>query len=255
MSSTIWTPAALSSELSPYAGRCWRVVEAQHRVSTLKLADTLQEQSALEDLIDQTKPVIPVDCHHLDYLLATPFRYRAASSRGSRFRRPGRTLGVYYAAERPHTAVAEMAFHRLLFFAESPDTPWPNDAAGYTAFAAVIATDKGLDLTKVPLAEDRAMWVNPTDYQFCHDLADQARAAGADLVRYESARYPAAAANVAILRCAAFAQPRPLERQTWRIRLSPTGVQAICEFPHIGIEFGRQTFATDPRIATLRWQR
>ena len=75
MSSPIWTPAALSSELSRYAGRCWRLIEAQHRVSTLKLVDTLEEQSTLEDLIEQTKPAIPVDCRHLDYLLATPFRY------------------------------------------------------------------------------------------------------------------------------------------------------------------------------------
>ena len=37
---------------------------------------------------------------------------------GSRFRRAGRTAGVFYAAESPETAVAEMAFYRLLFFAE-----------------------------------------------------------------------------------------------------------------------------------------
>jgi hypothetical protein len=31
---------------------------------------------------------------------------------------------------------AEMTFHRLLFFAESPGTPWPADPAARTAFAA-----------------------------------------------------------------------------------------------------------------------
>ncbi len=119
MSSPIWTPAALSSELGKYEGRCWRIVVAQHQVSTLKLVDSLAEQTILEDLIEATKPVTPADCRHLDYLLATPFPAMVRNIEpGSRFRRAGRTPGVYYAAEKEETAVAEMAFYRLLFFAE-----------------------------------------------------------------------------------------------------------------------------------------
>ena len=41
MSLPIWTPAALRSEAAARAGRGWRLVEAQHRVSTMKLVDTL----------------------------------------------------------------------------------------------------------------------------------------------------------------------------------------------------------------------
>ncbi len=55
--------------------------------------------------------------------------------------------------------------------------------------------------------------------------------------------------------CRAFAQPRPVERQTWRIRLSPSGVQAICEFPEIRIGFDRAAFAEDPRIGAFNWGR
>ena len=51
MSSPTWTPGGLSSELHPYAGACWRIVEAQHRYSTLKLTDSLAEQALLEDLM------------------------------------------------------------------------------------------------------------------------------------------------------------------------------------------------------------
>ena len=75
------------------AGVCWRAVEAQHRVSTMKLVDTLAEQSALESLIDATKPPVPPDCRHLHYLLATPFRYGAPYPTGSRFRRAGADAG------------------------------------------------------------------------------------------------------------------------------------------------------------------
>ena len=255
MSSPIWTPAALSSELRPLRGKCWRLVEAQHRVSTLKLADTLDEQALLEDMIERTKPAVPPECRHLDYLLASPFRYDAAYPKGSRFRRAGRTPGVYYAAEKPATAVAEMAFYRLLFFAESPQTPWPGDAAEYTAFAAAFATTQALDLTAPPLLADRAAWTDPLRYEPCQELADRAREAAAAVIRYESVRDPLAGANLAILDCAAFAKPRPVERQTWRMRLGASGVQAICEFPRGAIEFTRESFGKDPRIAALTWER
>ncbi|MGD0640375.1 MAG: RES family NAD+ phosphorylase [Roseiarcus sp.] len=255
MSSPIWTPAALSSELTDYQGRCWRLVEAQHQISTLKLVDALDEQSLLEEMIERSKPAIPSECRHLNYLLATPFRYGAAYPKGSRFRRAGRTLGVFYAAERPTTAVAEMAFHRLLFFAESPLTPWPSDAGEYTAFAAAVAARSRLDLTMPPLDADRTAWVDPIRYEPCQDLADAARAASAAVIRYESVRDPFAGANVAVLHCAAFAEPQPLERQTWRMRLGPTGVQALCEFPLARLEFDRKAFAADPRIAEFDWRR
>lgn len=255
MSLPIWTPGALLSEFRRFVGHCWRLVEAQHRVSTLKLTDTLSEQVLLEDLIEETKPTIPPECRHLDFLLATPFRYGADYPNGSRFRRAGRTLGVYYAAETATAAVAEMAFYRLLFFAESPATPWPNDAAEYTAFSAEVATERLLDLTHEPFSADETIWTNLTNYEACQDFADAARAADADVIRYRSVRDPAQVCNLAILVCRAFARPTPVERQTWRIRLSAFGVQALCEFPRQAVEFPPDAFVADPRIAALNWER
>jgi hypothetical protein len=255
MSSPIWTPVALSSELRSYSGRCWRLVEAQHRVSTLKLVDTLAEQDELENLIEATKPPIPPECRHLDYLLATPFRYEPPYPHGSRFRRAGRTPGVYYAAEAAETAVAELAFYRFLFFAESPATPWPDDAAEYTAFAAEVASERCLDLTIPPLSRYRTRWVHPTDYEPCQDLADAARNADAQIIRYESVRDPHFGANLAILTCAGFVESGPVERRTWRMRLGPTGVQALCEFPAERLEFTWEAFAGDPRVAALARER
>ena len=118
MSSNTSTPAALSSDAHSLAGTCWRLVEAQHHVSTLKLVDSVDEQELLEDLIEATKPPVPPECRDLHYLLSTPFRYGTVYPTGSRFRRAGLTEGVFYASEKPETAVAEMAFYRLLFFAE-----------------------------------------------------------------------------------------------------------------------------------------
>lgn len=255
MSSRIWTAAALSSEAVRLERKVWRLVEAQHRVSTLKLVDTLEEQAILEDLIEETKPAIPVECRHLDYLLATPFRYGAVYPHGSRFRRAGRTSGVFYASEEVATAVAEMAFWRLLFFADSPDTPWPGDAAEYTAFSAAIRTDRAIDLTRTPLSADAIRWTAFSDYESCQAIAETAREAGLHAIRYQSVRDPAKRANVAMLSCHAFARPKPVDRQTWRIRLSSSGVQALCEFPDQRVGFGRQELSGDPRIAGLVWDR
>src|SRR5579863_265678 len=175
MSSPIWTPAALSSERRRRESDCWRLVEAQHRVSTLKLTDTLAEQALLEDLLEETKPRLPPEAQGLHYLMAAPFRYGAPYPIGSRFRRAGKTLGVFYGAERPQTAAAEIAFHRLLFYAESPGTPWPANAAEYTAFNAPVRTSAALDLTLPPLDRDQALWTDLRNYEPCQALAEAAR--------------------------------------------------------------------------------
>lgn len=250
-----WTPDALSREARPLKGECWRLVEAQHQVSTLKLVDTLAEQALLEDLLEETKPSVPPECSGLHYLLATPFRYGAPYPKGSRFRRAGYTAGVFYAAEHVETAVAELAFHRLLFFAESPVTPWPENAGEFTAFSVAFATVRALDLMQPPLSADRAAWIDPVDYGPCQTLADNAQAAGIELIRTESVRDPQAQASIALLTCLAFAAAEPLSARTWRLRFTATGVQALSAFPESRLEFPPSAFAADPRIAAMAWRR
>ena len=255
MSSTTWTPDALSSSALSLKGDCWRFVEAQHRVSTLKLVDDLAEQALLEELVETAKPPVPEDCRHLHYLLATPFRYGAPYPSGSRFRRAGLTDGVYYASERIETAAAELAFQRLLFFAESPDTPWPANPGEYTAFAAGYAAAQALDLTRPPLDRDAAQWCRFSDYEACQSLAEMARAADIDALRYTSVRDPGRGANLALMTCRAFTDTVPKEPQTWRIYLRASGIQALCDFPRQALAFDREAFAPDPRIAAMVWER
>lgn len=231
------------------------MVEAQHRVSTMKLVDTVAEQEALESQIESTKPPVPPECRGLDYLLSTPFRYGTVYPRGSRFRRTGMTDGVFYASETPQTAVAETAFWRLLFYAESPATPWPVNPAEYTAFSVQYNADKSIDLTKGRYVVDKERWMHLTNYNACQALADIARAAQIEIIRYASVRDPENRMNLAILTCLAFAKPKPIDRQTWHMRLSTAGVQAICEAPKMGLTFDPETFAADPRISKLRWVR
>jgi hypothetical protein len=254
MPSPTWTPAALSSERRRLFGSCWRAVEAQHRVSTMKVVDSLAEQSLLETLLERTKPAVPVECRHLHYLLATPFRYGAPYPTGSRFRRAGLTPGVLYGSTTAGAAVTEMAFHRLLFYADAPALPFPANAGEFTVFSARFRTSAGLDLTASPFDADVARWTDLTDYAACQDLADRAREASVEVLRYRSARDPRGI-NLAILTCRAFASREPVERQTWRLHLGSGGVRAVCDFPEDRREFDRAAFAADPRIAGLRWER
>jgi hypothetical protein len=165
----------------------------------------------------------------------------------------GLTPGVFYASLQTTTAVAEMAFWRLLFYAESPETPWPANPGEYTAFSVRFSSAKGLDLTRPPLDRETRKWIDPTDYSHCQAFADAARGAGAIAIRYQSARAPGL--NVALLACAAFASREPLARQVWRLHIGAMGARAICNFPEQRLAFDRTAFARDPRIATLAWDR
>ena len=189
----------------------------------------------------------------LDDRLSTPFRYRPYPN-GSRFRRAGLTPGVYYAAEEQRTAAAETAFHQLLFFANSPDTPWPANPLTCTAFSVEVLSHRSLDLTKPPLDADERVWRHPVKYDACQELADAARETDAEILRYASARDPRGVC-VAVLTCAAFAALAPQDFESWRIGVSRSGAFALREVPVARIEFDRNAFADDPRIVAMRWDR
>ena len=74
MSSNIWTQCAGGSKVARLRLSPWRVVEAQHQVSTRKLVDSIDEQAILEQLIETSKPV-DATAGRRHVLLATPFRY------------------------------------------------------------------------------------------------------------------------------------------------------------------------------------
>ena len=226
----------------------WRLVEAQHVVSTLKLVETLAEQALLEELLEKNKPAIPADCRHLDYLLSAPFRY-TPYPKGSRFRRTGLTRGIFYGSVEVTTAVAEMAFYRLLFHAESPATPFPANPAEMTGFSASISARRLTDLTRPPFDADEKKWTHASDYEACQALADTVRAKGSDAIRYHSVRDPSRGDNIAVLDCTAFAQAKIGKRETWRMAVSQSGVIALREFPRKSMEFPIKVFAADSRLS------
>lgn len=236
----MWTPSALASEFRDYRGRVWRVVEAQHRISTNRLADSLEAQALLEQLAEEVKPLVPTAARHLHFLLSSPFRYGHRSS--SRFRAAHERPGIFAASEQESTAIAETAYWRLAFLSRSPGLAAPRTTTEHSAFTAELSVDRALDLTADPFVADKGHWTSD-DYKVCQQLASAARTASCQAIRYQSARDPDARANVALLDPAGFASAQPRLERTWHLRIEGRTVIALAAFPsHLQLRFSSAQF-------------
>lgn len=212
MSFNTWMPAALASEAQPWAGSVWRIVEAQHTASTMKVVDTNDEQNLLEFLLEGSKPAQPGATQGLDYLLATPFRYNPLRG-GSRFRAVT-DPGVFYGAESVRTASAELGYWRWRFLKDAVGLDKLQPVA-HTAFSADIKTQV-IDVRLPPFSAQAAAWSHPTDYSATQALAQVARTAGVGGIHYTSVRDPQPAWCLALLTPKGFAKPKPNPlMQTW----------------------------------------
>lgn len=221
MSSTTWTPLAVSSESRPWRSVAWRMVESQHIAATMKLVDTRDEQDLLESLLESSKPRLGGGLAGLHYLLATPFRYSPLRS-GSRFR--GVTdPGVFYGAESIRTAGAELGYWRWRFLQDAPDLE-RLDPVAHSAFSVAMDT-RAVDLRLPPFDADRPVWRHRTDYAPTQSFARTAREAGIGGIVYQSVRDPEPAWCVALLSPAGFAQSVPRTgMQTWYLAVSRRAV-------------------------------
>jgi hypothetical protein len=218
----------------PSSGKPWRVVEAQHRVPTMRLVDTLDEQRVLEDLLEASKPPVPEDAQRLHYLLSTLFRYAAPPPAGSRFRGIG-DPGVWYGADVVETALAEVAYWRLRFLVDSPATP-DLLPVPHTAFRASIG-GSAIALMQPPFLRQRRQWEDPASYVATQALARVAREAGVALIRYRSVRDPEHRVAVAVMTPKGFRARDPLEQRTWLIKVARTHVLAESDLGRQRLEF------------------
>jgi hypothetical protein len=178
--------------------------------------DSLAEQELLERLLDATKPPVPEgrEFRGLDFLLFTPFRYPPLR-RGSRFG-TRQERGIWYGSEGLRTALAEVAYYRLVFFEGTEADLLPSTTA-LSAFQARVRTGAGVDLTAPPFDAHRARISSPSRYRDSQRLGAEMRAGGVEAFRYRSARDPRGGVNVGLFTPAAFAAPRPRRAsETWR---------------------------------------
>lgn len=187
MSVNTWTPTALASEAKPWQGTGWRAVEAQNQVATMGLVHgDVKRQGILEDILEESKPSQPPGTQGLHWLLFTPFRYHPLPD-GSRFRRR-QDPGVFYGSVDRETACAECGYWRLRFWMDSEFLQEKTQSVQITLFEFSAATQSSIDLTVDPFVADAARWTSPDDYAATQVLADVAREAGVEVIRYESVR-------------------------------------------------------------------
>lgn len=217
------------SDLKSYAACLWRLVEAQHRISTNRLAANADDQALLEQLVEEVKPALPPAARDLHYLLATPFRYGHAKQ--SRFRKATERPGIFYASENIRTAVAEIAYWRLHFFSRSPGFTPPTSVVEHSAFSIAVKANRVIDLMAAPFAEHADVWTDPVDYTACQAFAAHARTIDAQAIRYGSARDPDGGANIALFDPSVFAATAPNIGQTWHFRFERGRLTAFAALP------------------------
>lgn len=214
-----WKPAWFDDGVRSRGAALWRGVEAQHVVATMRLADGLEEQRVLEELLETSKPPLPAEARGRHYLIFTPFRYRSPVP--SRFRRAA-DPGVWYGAEEVRTACAEVAYWKWRFLMDSDALAGEALHTEHTFFRARVRGGCA-DLTAAPWKAAARFWGHATDYSACQDLADEARRRGLAWLRYASERVTGGMCG-AVLRADALTLAEPPGQQTWASKTTRAGV-------------------------------
>lgn len=255
MSSSIWTQCAEGSKAT--RGRApfrslhlspWRVVEAQHQVSTRKLVDSLEEQALLEQLIDTAKPPNRAGAR-LHVLLSTPFRYPPLAH-GSRFG-TRQQPGIWYGAEGQRALFAEMAYYRFVFM-DGSSAEFGALTTWHTAFNVRLRTSRGIDLTRAPFDAHRPAIANPADYAESQALGSAMRADGVEVFRYPSARDARGGVNVGVFTPSVFGSARPRNLETWHCTATRERIEIVRRdfLDTLAFTFPRTDFLVDGKLPT-----
>ncbi len=231
----VWELCEGRQYIKPLSVEPWRVVEAQHILSSRDLVDSREEHDLLEELLEQSKPAIEKE---KNYLIFTPFRYPPLKY-GSRF---GRTFepSLWYGSIELETAFTEVAYYRLKFL---------NDTQGdlgyleisMTAFTAFLTTQKGLDLTETPFNQYVEQISDKNDYAYSQRLGSSMRQEQVEAFIYPSARTASKAKNIAAYIPAVFKMKKNQyvnNQQTWICLAS----KQVIEFTRMGI-LGKERFS------------
>lgn len=214
-----WKPAWFTAGVRTKTANLWRGVEAQHVVSTMRLADNAAEQRVLEELLDASKPPVPPAAAGGHYLIFTPFRYRAPVA--TRFRQPHHP-GIWYGAEELETACGELAYWKWRFLMDSDALRGSALHTEHTFFQARVR-GRCADLTAAPWKAATGAWTHPTDYAQCQAFGAEARQHEVAWIRYRAVRV-ADGICAAVLSPASLSLKEPFEQQTWACKATSAGV-------------------------------
>lgn len=197
MEKSDWSEIVSQATKAPLSGALWRVVESQIDIATNDLVDTLEEQAALEIMLEDSKPPVPEVASDIDYLLATPFRYPPLNW-GSRFGSKNEA-SLYYGSQEYATAFAELAYYRFVF-RSAMDTEFPNPriSTNHTLFSANYEFLPGIDLTVAPFRNYSSLLADKSNYSASQSLGQVLRSENIQGFYFLSARCPDKGTNIAI---------------------------------------------------------
>lgn len=214
----VWKPAWFSTGIRNKAADLWRGVEAQHVVSTMRLADNSAEQHVLEELLEASKPALPEGAAGRHYLVFTPFRYLAPIA--SRFRR-AHDAGVWYGAEELKTACGEVAYWKWRFLMDSDGLRQGPLHTEHTFFIAKVR-GRCADLTTAPWKAATTVWAHKSEFSGCQAFGEVARSRDVAWLRYHSVRVAAGICG-AVLNLESLSLREPFEQQTWACKTAAEG--------------------------------
>jgi len=165
----------------------FRIVEAQHLISSRKLVNTDEEQAILESMIESIKPrpEIAQEAQGYHYLLFTPFRYPPLPY-GSRFATQ-QACSLWYGSLQIETALAEKAYYWFVL-TQASHAEFEDSKIELTAYSVDIQTLYGIDLSQAPFDVYTHVISSPTQYGASQQLGQSMRQDGVLAFVYYSAR-------------------------------------------------------------------
>ena len=227
--------SALSVE---YKGVVYRVVESQEKVATMNLVDTLDEQSLLEELIEQSKPSVQgIEQRH--YLIKTPFRYpplKHGSRFGSRFE-----PSIFYAGQTLKSAICESAFYSFYFMSRCT-SPYEETIINHkTSFSVEVQDSNHIALTKISDPEIKAKLTHKSDYQFTQSMGKTMRKKGISSFSFLSARCEKEV-NIGIFDINSIIG-EPKSYLNWEVKQTAKNILFYCQMnPNLSLSFSVENF-------------
>jgi len=219
----IWAECRDSFSPETISNEFIRVVESQEQIATNNIVDNLEEQAALEQMLEGTKPETPDEAIGLDYLLSTPFRYPPLKY-GSRFGTRNEP-SLFYGSLSITTAFAETGYYRFLFWLGMSVPPSSGKfVTQHTVFSVRYMTDKGLKLQDHPFNDYEEHLINPSEYSVTQTLGAEMRKNDVEAFEYRSARDIDHGLNAALFYPLALASTKPTHIEQWICEINKSAV-------------------------------
>jgi hypothetical protein len=220
---TTWDACGGVNAIRSIGGVLFRMVESQEQVATMGYVDSLEEQSLLEEMLEQNKPPCPDGADAYHYLLKTPFRYPPLEW-GSRFGSQAEPALFYGAASIP-TTLAESAYYRFVFWHSIDAEPIKEKLnSEHTLFSVKYKTANGVQLQHPPFDAHAETLTHPSSYLATRQLGSDMREAGVEAFEYLSARDHDRGICTGLFTPAVFTRKEPSARSQWLCEITARAV-------------------------------